>query len=47
MPRLLVIPALSLALIHRSAWNRNSQKSISRNLHGLPRWKRMMAYFAP
>ena len=33
------------ALIHRSAWKENSQKSISTILHGLPLWERRMAYF--
>jgi hypothetical protein len=37
--------ALHLALIHRSSWNRISQKSISTNLHSLPLWERRMAYF--
>ena len=37
--------ALPLALIHRSSWNRNSQKSISTNLHSLPLRERRMAYF--
>jgi hypothetical protein len=32
------------ALIHRSAWKGNSQKSISRIVHGLPLWEQRMAY---
>ena len=38
-------PALPYALIQRSAWNSNSQKSISPILHSLPLWERRMAYF--
>jgi hypothetical protein len=35
MPRMLIIPALFLTLIHRSAWNRYSRKFISKILHSL------------
>jgi hypothetical protein len=33
MPRMLIIPALFLTLIHRSAWNKNSRKFIYEILH--------------